>query len=222
MTNQTIDGVPRAALADFIEYSVPGPYGADEKWHADKQKLRGLLDAPAYPNRLCHIDYTAHPYICGCLKGDEEAQRRYDEKFGKPAAQPQVEPVAWRVTGRGGLTVTPQYPKWAVGERGLTITPLYAEQPAPVAVVPEGYCIMPRQLTAENGAKGLLLGEFKLLVTMECPECCGLEEPSEGCFICDGEGEYGQKHTIPWDQIKFIYSKAVSGLAVKADSAKPR
>lgn len=100
--------------------------------------------------------------------------------------------------------------------------PLSAEQPAPVAVVPDGYCIMPRQLTAENGAKALLLGEFKLLVTKECPECCELEEPVEGCSICDGEGEYGQKHTIPWDQIKFIYSKAVSGLAVKAESAKSR
>lgn len=98
----------------------------------------------------------------------------------------------------------------------------HTEQPAPVTVVPDGYCIMPRQLTAENGAKALLLGEFKLLVTKECPECCELEDPVEGCSICDGEGEYGQKHTIPWDQIKFIYSKAVSGLAVKAESAKTR
>lgn len=97
-----------------------------------------------------------------------------------------------------------------------------AEQPAPVEVVPDGYCIMPRQLTAENGAKALLLGEFKLLVTKECPECCELEEPTEGCSMCDGEGEYGQKHTIPWDQIKFIYSKAVEGLAVKAEPAKSR
>ena len=32
-----------------------------------------------YPNRLCHIDYTAHPHRCGCLKGDEESQRIYDE-----------------------------------------------------------------------------------------------------------------------------------------------
>ncbi|NMX98613.1 hypothetical protein HBO43_18625 [Pseudomonas veronii] len=100
--------------------------------------------------------------------------------------------------------------------------PMNAEQSAPVEVVPDGYCIMPRQLTDENGAKALLLGEFKLLVTKECPECCELEEPTEGCSICDGEGEYGQKHTIPWDQIKFIYSKAVSGLAVKAESTKSR
>ncbi|WP_432755320.1 hypothetical protein [Pseudomonas sp. WMBT8] len=103
----------------------------------------------------------------------------------------------------------------AIGEMSAGI-----ERPTPIAEVPDGYCIMPRQLTAENGAKALLLGEFKLLVTKECPECCELEEPVEGCSICDGEGEYGQKHTIPWDQIKFIYSKAVSGLAMKAESAK--
>lgn len=81
--------------------------------------------------------------------------------------------------------------------------------------IPEGYCIMPRKLTAENGAKALLLGEFKLEVTRECPECAELEEPAEGCEICDGEGEYGQRHVIPWDKIKFIYSEAVKGLAIK-------
>lgn len=32
-------------------------------------------------NRLCHLDYTDHPYRCGCLKGDEEAQRIYDEHY---------------------------------------------------------------------------------------------------------------------------------------------
>lgn len=96
------------------------------------------------------------------------------------------------------------------------------EQPAPVAVVPEGYCIMPRRLTAENGAKALLLGEFKLQSTHECPECRELEEPSEGCEIRDGEGEYGQKHTIPWDLIKLIYRKAVEGLAMKTEPAKSR
>lgn len=83
---------------------------------------------------------------------------------------------------------------------------------------PIGYCLMPTRLTAENGAKALLLGEFKLEVTSECPECRDLEEPSEGCEICDGEGEYGQQHMIPWDQIKFIYSEAVKGLAKKPNT----
>ena len=89
-----------------------------------------------------------------------------------------------------------------------------------LASIPDGYCLMPRRLTAENGAKALLLGEFKLEVTLECPECRELEEPLEGCEICDGEGEYAQRHTIPWDKIKFIYSEAVKGLALQPNTAR--
>jgi hypothetical protein len=88
-----------------------------------------------------------------------------------------------------------------------------ADQRIDELTIPDGYCVMPTRLTAENGAKALLLGEFKLEVTSECPDCRDLDEPSEGCEICDGEGEYGQQHMIPWDQIKFIYSEAVKGLA---------
>ena len=157
----------------------------------------------------------------------------------KPAARPQGEPVVLTNAQRRAADYKEQqaFNDWAWNKQGEAIGRMdgqaaaieawharakLAEQPAPVEVVPDGYCIMPRQLTAENGAKALLLGEFKLLVTKECPECCELEEPTEGCSICDGEGEYGQKHTIPWDQLKYIYSKAVSGLAVKTESAKSR
>ena len=133
---------------------------------------------------------------------------------------PQVEPAA----PRQGEPVMPGSEEFShmstielrgyhAGWRAACMRNRPAEQPAQVAEVPEGYCIMPRRLTAENGAKALLLGEFKLRVTKECPECCELEEPTEGCSMCDGEGEYEQRHTIPWDQIKFIYSKAVAGLA---------
>ena len=93
-----------------------------------------------------------------------------------------------------------------------------ADQRVDELTVPAGYCLMPTQLTAENGAKALMLGEFKLQVTNECSECRELEEPLEGCEICDGEGEYGQQHTISWDQIKFIYSEAVRGLAKKPNT----
>lgn len=75
-TNQTIDGVPRKALADFIEYSVMGPYGDESMWQADKDKLRALLDADKVNNRQMGLMQflEAHPI--------------------KPAAQPQGEPVA--------------------------------------------------------------------------------------------------------------------------------
>lgn len=50
-----------------------------------------------YPNRLCHIDYTAHPYRCGCLRGDEEAQKIYDDHCRASApAESKVTPVALR------------------------------------------------------------------------------------------------------------------------------
>ncbi|MDD1017363.1 hypothetical protein [Pseudomonas rubra] len=104
--------------------------------------------------------------------------------------------------------------------QGLLDAPVAQYQGEPALSIPDGYCIMPRQLNAENGAKALLLGEFKLEVTRECPECLDLEEPAEGCEICDGEGEYGQSHTIPWDQIKFIYSEAVKGLALQPNAAR--
>ncbi|MNN38699.1 hypothetical protein D3C81_1527070 [compost metagenome] len=86
--------------------------------------------------------------------------------------------------------------------------------------IPDEYCLMPKRLTAESGAKALLLGEFKLEVTQECPECRELDEPVEGCEICDGEGEYGQRHIIPWDKIKYIYSEAVRDLAIQPNTTR--
>lgn len=202
-------------------------------WAAQKE-LRALLDAPA--------SEAGKSDIASALESSDWAGTSIGNKVLvaaaitelRKAAQPQGEPVAKskpvaklhaeRLTGKDGeYGITVEDSQWFNTCR-LTGGEfyLYAEQHAPVTVVPDGYCIMPRQLTAENGAKALLLGEFKLLVTKECPECCELEEPTERCSICDGEGEYGQKHTIPWDQLKYIYSKAVSGLAVKTESAKSR
>ncbi len=126
----------------------------------------------------------------------------------QPAPQPHPEPIAWMV----GTAIwwTKEEAERDAAASGLPIVPV-----GPLPSIPDEYCLMPKRLTAENGAKALLLGEFKLEVTRECPECLDLEEPAEGCEICDGAGEYGQRHTIPWDKIKFIYSEAVKGLALK-------
>lgn len=58
--------------------------------------------------------------------------------YRQQAAQPQGEPVAWRVTGRGGLTVTPEYPKWATGKcsEGLKVEALVvADKPKSAPVI---------------------------------------------------------------------------------------
>ena len=130
-TNQPIDGVPRELLIpieitahhteDLLRFfdTCEDDQGYDVPKPRMKSLARvGLIRSTGFSRyEITDLGYSAVEILC------------------KPAAQPQGEPVAWRVTGRGGLTVTPEYPKWAVGERGLTTTPLYAEQPATVAVV---------------------------------------------------------------------------------------
>lgn len=67
---------------------------------------------------------------------------------------------------------------------------------------------MPRELTAENGAKALMSGEFYEHTVVSCEECadCGLDEM---CFLCDGSGFHVVSTAISWDNIKAIYAKAV-------------
>jgi len=136
-----------------------------------------------------------------------------------PAPQPRPDPIAWMV----GTAIwwTKEEAERDAAEAGLPVVGLgpMTGSSVPAVSIPDGYCLMPRRLTAENGAKALLLGEFKLEVTRECPECLELDEPAEGCEICDGEGEYAQRHMIPWDKIKFIYSEAVKGLALEPSAA---
>lgn len=69
---------------------------------------------------------------------------------------------------------------------------------------------MPRELTAENGAKAALMGEFHIDVEVENPDYCG-------CGECDYCLEVGKdepetvidKHPVSWTTIKDIYKLAV-------------
>jgi len=74
--------------------------------------------------------------------------------------------------------------------------------------------MMPRELTAENGAKALLMGEFSETVIMQCPECDGhgLDDNEEVCNECDGACEYALKVPVSWTTIKEIYAMAVKSL----------
>lgn len=81
-------------------------------------------------------------------------------------------------------------------------------------------CLMPRELTAENGAKGLLIGEFAMKIPVTCPECKGdgevdLSIDEVNCEICDDSGTIDQITYIDWTTIKGIYAKCVEDLEVK-------
>lgn len=183
---------------DDLQFQLKDREGSRRDWFEEAQRLQAELDKRDALLRECAAEFST----AEASAFEVEMRRKIEAALSASAEPGEREVHALQA------------------EKALGIERLPAKPSAPVAVVPQGYCVMPRHLTAENGAKALLLGEFTLQSTHECPECRELEEPSEGCEICDGEGEYGQKHTIPWDQIKFIYSKAVEGLAVKAEPAK--
>lgn len=76
-----------------------------------------------------------------------------------------------------------------------------------VRVDGEVFLPMPYQLTAENGAKALLMGEFSESIRVDNPEYCGC-----GGLCAHDEGmNYTLKQDVPvsWTTIKQIYDNAV-------------
>ena len=73
--------------------------------------------------------------------------------------------------------------------------------------------MMPRSLTAENGAKKKMIGEFHEKVLVRCDACDGTgwldEDAGEDCPECSGAGDYYLKVPVSWTTIKEIYAKAV-------------
>lgn len=77
---------------------------------------------------------------------------------------------------------------------------------------PEFSNSLPRELTSENGAKSLMIGEFFETIELECPDCDGgdfHELQTERCGTCRDSGIVIQKIPVEWTTIKAIYAKAV-------------
>ena len=76
-------------------------------------------------------------------------------------------------------------------------------------VTPDGLALVPKRLTAENGAKGVLSGEFSETKFINCPECFGDDE----CETCDGSGRIEITVPVTWTTIKAIWAKGVEHFA---------
>lgn len=74
--------------------------------------------------------------------------------------------------------------------------------------------IMPSELTAENGAKKLLIGDFYEEITTPCPHCFNEDPEDSDCQECDGRAEFHERVYVSWSTIKEIYKKAVEGLSI--------
>ncbi len=71
--------------------------------------------------------------------------------------------------------------------------------------IPDDWVMVPKKLTAENGAKSLLSGEFLETTFISCPECFADEE----CESCDGSGRIKIEVPVSWTTIKAIWNKGV-------------
>lgn len=72
----------------------------------------------------------------------------------------------------------------------------------------EKLILMPERLTAENGAKYALSGEFHESVTVQCHECHDGDDRDD-CEVCAGRGEVTQRVTVEWSTVKEIYKQAI-------------
>ncbi len=79
-------------------------------------------------------------------------------------------------------------------------------------VTPDGWVVVPKKLTAENGAKGVLSGEFSETTFISCPECFG----DDDCETCDGSGRIEIKVPVSWTTIKTIWAKGCEYFSIVA------
>lgn len=82
---------------------------------------------------------------------------------------------------------------------------------------PPGYAVLPLRLTAENGAKGLMIGEFFTKMRVTCATCGGdgnhPELDDESCQDCAGEGWNVGRAEVDWTTIKSIWERAADYFA---------
>jgi len=201
----------RSGNTEMVSELLPCPF-CGEKPQITKHHREDIVS-------FMHRRQVLGPISWG-LREDQQAHIEKWNARAAPSPLPHAEPIAGRVGT--AFWWTKEAAERDAAEVGLPVVRLgpMTEPSAPAVSVPDGYWLMPRRLTAEIGAKALLPGEFKLEVTRECPECLELEEPAEGCEICDGEGEYAQRHTTPWVKINFIYGETVKGLVLQPNVAR--
>lgn len=75
--------------------------------------------------------------------------------------------------------------------------------------------LVPTELTAENGAKAVLMGEFFEEQIIDCPDCDGFHDDGDPCETCS-DGTVTQRIPVSWTTIKAIWKKALEVVAAPA------
>ncbi|EOH8631371.1 molecular chaperone DnaJ [Salmonella enterica subsp. enterica serovar Infantis] len=154
---------------------------------------------------------TANPdeYAC-CIAADMwNACRAAMLQGGQPVSnRDELQVIGWlRSDYNSDDKRDPNAPLFMLGSNdpsdawGVKYIPLSGNSP----VIPGGWVMVPKKLTAENGAKSLLSGEFLETTFISCPECFADEEFES----CDGSGRIKIEVPVSWTTIKAIWNKGV-------------
>ncbi|WP_406823334.1 molecular chaperone DnaJ [Salmonella enterica] len=154
---------------------------------------------------------TANPdeYAC-CIAADMwNACRAAMLQGGQPVSnRDELQVIGWlRSDYNSDDKRDPNAPLFMLGSNdpsdawGVKYIPLSGNSP----VIPDDWVMVPKKLTAENGAKSLLSGEFLETTFISFPECLADEE----CESCDGSGRIKIEVPVSWTTIKAIWNKGV-------------
>lgn len=133
----------------------------------------------------------------------ESARQRYDRLTSDDKPESAIEAL------RFFLSLSLDGQDWLDVEPFLDAV---AQQPAAGVELTDGMALVPTRLTAENGAKSALSGEFNVAVETDCDDCddCELEEI---CQTCLGEGYTVRYEPVSWTMIKDIWAAGISHFA---------
>ncbi|WP_425218783.1 DUF550 domain-containing protein [Salmonella enterica] len=210
------DGEITAAMEEKLKVNMarqwPEPKDGEPRLHIKEQP------APIVPPAI-EPDYkviksilpTANPdeYAC-CIAADMwNACRAAMLQGGQPVSnRDELQVIGWlRSDYNSDDKRDPNAPLFMLGSNdpsdawGVKYIPLSGNSP----VIPGGWVMVPKKLTAENGAKSLLSGEFLETTFISCPECFTDEE----CESCDGSGRIKIEVPVSWTTIKAIWNKGV-------------
>ena len=183
-------------LAAMDSEPVAWAWHHSKQWHItnDEERVRDLVwDGVKVEPLYRHAQPAPVVLADGKLRELFDAWFASDCSFDLSPEASEADNIAWRES------------YWYVWKRCRAAMLQAGNSP----VIPEGYVMVPMRLTAENGAKGVLSGEFSETQFVNCPECFGDDE----CETCDGSGRIEIKVPVSWTTIKEIWIKGVEYFA---------
>ncbi|ENY8114928.1 ead/Ea22-like family protein [Escherichia coli] len=177
---------------------------------AEKTKIAGEAPVMPFDQRINALnDFMKHfsPDIALALLDELERNQQYIKRRDQ-----ENEDIALTV---GKLRVELEAAKKRIAEleaEPVSQTYKLNELSGNSPVTPDGWVMVPKRLTAENGAKGVLSGEFSETTFISCPECFG----DDDCETCDCSGRIEIKVPVSWTTIKTIWAKGCEHFSIVA------